>query len=114
MQQIASMDFTIDVVSTTTFHLTYLDASGFAADASAGFVERVNDWMFYPRWRYITAMSAVAPSSTLVRVKLSVTHNFTVGQLISFRIPAVWGKSANAAYDTQYAIIEAVNAAGIT
>lgn len=92
MLQIASMDFVIDVASATTFHLTNLDTnlSNFT-QATAGWTERVNDLTFYPRWRYITAFLAVAGSSTDVRITMSVTHNYGIGQILRIKMPTVWG-----------------------
>lgn len=89
MLQIAGMDFTVGtIVGSTSFQLKYLNNSGFAADATAGTYRIINaDPRYYPRHRYITAITAANPAV----VTLSVTHGFTVGQLVRFAIPDDFG-----------------------
>jgi hypothetical protein len=89
MLQIAGMDFTIGtIVGSTSFELRYLDNSGFAADATAGTYRIINARSrYYPRHRYITAITA----ATSAVVTLSVAHNFTAGQVVRFAIPTEWG-----------------------
>jgi len=83
MLQIAGYDFTIGNVSTNDFELSYLDASGFAAVATAGFVRKVpNNPIFTPRNNRITAITAANP----MVVTLAVTHGLQVGQRVSLRI----------------------------
>lgn len=108
MLQIASMDFTVGTVAANTFQLAYVNSSGFAAAATAGSVEKINDMLFYPRMRYITAFAAVAGSTTDIRITMSVTHAFTVGQKISIRMPVAFGPSQ---FDSQYGTIVAINTA---
>lgn len=79
MLQIAGYDFTIGNVGANDFELSYLDASGFAAVATAGFVRKVpNNPIFSPQLNRITGITA---ASSMV-VTLAVTHGLTVGQKI--------------------------------
>jgi hypothetical protein len=89
MLQIAGMDFTIDtVVANTSFNLSYIDTSGFAAAATAGTLRRVPfDPRFYPRRRFITGITA----ATSAVITLSVTHGFTAGQAVRIKVPDGWG-----------------------
>jgi hypothetical protein len=89
MLQIAGMDFTIaSLVANTSFTLAYLNSSGFAAAATAGTVRRIPyDPIYYPRRRFITNITA----ATSAVITLSVTHGFTVGQLVRIIVPSGWG-----------------------
>jgi hypothetical protein len=89
MLQVAGMDFTVGtIVANTSFQLKYLNNSGFAADATAGSYRIINaDPRFYPRNRYITA---ITQASSAV-ITMSVTHGFTVGQLVRIVVPAAFG-----------------------
>lgn len=89
MLQVAGMDFTVGtIVANTSFQLKYLDNSGFAADATAGSYRIINaDARFYPRNRYITAITAASSAV----ITLSVTHGFTVGQLVRIIVPDAFG-----------------------
>lgn len=89
MLQVASMDFTIGtIVANTSFQLRYLDNSGFAADATAGQYRIINATSaFYPRNRYITAITQAASAV----VTMSVTHGYIVGQTVRFNVPAAFG-----------------------
>lgn len=89
MLQIAGMDFTIgSVVTNTSFELSYLDSSGFAAAATAGTVRRVPfDARYYPRRRFVTGITA----ATSAVITLSVTHGFTAGQAVRIKVPSGWG-----------------------
>ena len=89
MRQIAGMDFTIaSVVASTSFTLAYLDSSGFAAAATAGYVRKVQyDPIYYPRRLFVTGITKAASAV----VTLSVTHGLTVGQRVVFNIPSQFG-----------------------
>ena len=81
MLQIAGMDFTIGNVNTNDFELSYLDSSGFAADATAGFVRKVpNNPIYFPEKNFITNITAANPAV----VTLSVTHGLSVGGQVRF------------------------------
>jgi len=89
MLEIAGWDFTIgSLIANTSFELSYLDASGFAAAATAGTIRRVPfDPRFYPRNRRITGISA----ATSAVITLSVTHGFTAGQAVRIKVPSDFG-----------------------
>lgn len=89
MLQVSGMDFTVGtIVASTSFQLKYLDSSGFAADSTAGFYRIVNaDPRFYPRARYITAISQASSAV----ITLSVTHGYTVGQAVRIYVPSAFG-----------------------
>lgn len=89
MLEIAGWDFTIgSLIANTSFELSYLDASGFAAAATAGTIRRVPfDPRFYPRNRRITGISA----ATSAVITLSVTHGFTAGQSVRIKVPSEFG-----------------------
>ena len=85
-RQIASMPFTIDVINSTTFHLSFMGAPGSAA--TGGSIQQIlypNIWT--PTANYITA---ITKASSAV-VTLSVTHGYVVGQYITFTVPAAFG-----------------------
>lgn len=87
-QQIGGMDFTIgfNTFSGTTFSLDYMVNIG-AVGSTGNFRVIPFDPIFYPRRRYITAVTT--GSTTLV--KMSVTHGYQVGQEVRFIVPDVFG-----------------------
>lgn len=89
MLQVSGMDFTVGTISAgTSFQLKYLNNTGFAADASAGSYRIINaNSRFYPRARYITA---ITQASSAV-ITLSVTHGYTVGQAVRVYVPSAFG-----------------------
>lgn len=88
MLQIAGWDFTIGSVGANSFTLAYLDSSGFAADATAGFVRKLPaNPMFYPQENRITA----ATQATAMVVTLAVTHGLTVGQKVRLHCGTEFG-----------------------
>ena len=91
MLQIGGYDFTVTAVNvnvTQTFG--YLPAAGFGAAATAGFYKKLSpyDLQFYPRKRYITAITQAAAGAV---VTLSVTHGYVVGQKIRFHVGSAYG-----------------------
>lgn len=89
MQQISGMDFTVGTVSAgVSFQLKFLDASGFAAAGTTGAYRIVNlQGPYYPKRRFITK---ITQASSAV-ITMSVTHGFTVGQLVRIYVPAAFG-----------------------
>lgn len=89
MLQISGMDFTVGTISAgASFQLKYLNNSGFAADSTSGFYRIINaDPRFYPRNRYITAITLAASAV----ITLSVTHGYTVGQSVRINVPSAFG-----------------------
>lgn len=90
MLQIAGMEFSISSVSGgTSYVLTNLDSSGFAAAATAGTARRIPfNPRFYPRNRFITKVTS---SGTSTIVTLSVNHSYTAGQAVRFVVPDEFG-----------------------
>jgi hypothetical protein len=84
--QLGGLDFTIGNISAgTSFELSYMAAIA-AASPGAGTFRRIPyDALFYPRRRYITNITQAAQAV----VTLSVTHGYTVGQVVRFVIPTV-------------------------
>jgi hypothetical protein len=88
MLQIAGYEFTIGNVSANDFELSYLDASGFAAAATAGNVRRIpNPPHFRPERNYVTGISAASSAV----ITLSLTHGLVVGDFVSLSIPSGFG-----------------------
>ncbi len=88
MLQIAGMAFTISSVSGTGFTLLGLDASGFAAPATAVVARRIAKMMpVEPRFLYVTGIS----KATQGVVTVSEKHNYVVGQKVEFVIPGSFG-----------------------
>ena len=101
--QYAGMDFTVTVSGAGTFTLGYMDtAPGSAATAntyrtlalSGGVSSAVGvptliapNPRFYPRNRYVTAITAAANAV----VSLSVSHNYQVGEKVRMIVPPEFG-----------------------
>jgi len=86
-QQLGGYDFTIGYVAANTFSLAFMAP---IVAATTGSWRKIKwDPIFYPRERTITSAATAAGGETLVQ--LSVTHGYTVGQVVSFRVPAAFG-----------------------
>lgn len=102
------IELTVTAVTGTTATFGYLNSTtgnGFSSSANTGFTATLipNQPEFYPRRRTITS---IVPGATTV-VTLSVTHQFTVGQEVRFRIPLPYGTISN--LDTIKGTIIAIN-----
>lgn len=84
---IAGMEFTVGtVVANTSIALAYMGAPG--AAGTGGFVRRIPfSARYYPRARYITAIT----QATSAVITLSVTHGFTAGQQVRILVPSAFG-----------------------
>lgn len=91
MLQIAGLDLSVTAVSAgSTLTFGYLDASGFAAAATAGYYRKLPfDLSSYPRKRYITK---ITQASSAV-ITLSVTHGYSVGEKVT-----IYNRSDRGAY----------------
>ena len=88
MLQIAGMDFTVSSVATNTFELAGLDASGFAAPATAVTARRISLLdAVEPRFLYITNIS----QATQAVVTVSTAHNYVVGEVVNFSVSNDFG-----------------------
>lgn len=84
MRQIAGMDFQISSTSANNYTLLGLDASGFAASATALNSRRIPAELgVAPRFLYITNISQAAEAE----VTVTREHNFQVGQVVEFNVP---------------------------
>lgn len=88
MLEIAGYDFTIGNVSANDFELSFLDASGFAAAATAGKCRKVpNNPIFSPQENRITGITAANP----MVVTLAVTHGMAVGEKVRVKVSSDFG-----------------------
>jgi len=83
-QQLGGLDFTINVIDATHFDLEYMRAIVAAAGPGSYRVIPYNPY-FYPPTRVISKISQAANAI----VTLTVTHAFTIGQVIRFTVPVV-------------------------
>jgi hypothetical protein len=89
-QQLGGIDFTVDVTgANATFSLLYMSQIAAAATPGANAFYRLIpfDPIYYPRRRYISAISAAANAV----VKMTVTHGYEVGQIVRMVVPAAYG-----------------------
>lgn len=101
MLQIGGIDFSVTAINAGVSQtLGYLDASGFAAPAAAGFYRKLpyqgnsvvtpgvaSSPRFYPRTRYITGITATNPAV----ITMSVAHSFQVGEKVRIIVPTDFG-----------------------
>lgn len=88
-QQLGGIDFTVgyNTFSGTTFSLDYMSQLGAAGTATGKFRVIPFDPIFYPRRRFISKITQAAQAV----VTLTVTHQYKVGQLVRFVVPAEYG-----------------------
>lgn len=84
-QQLGGVDFTITVIDATTFSLDYMAA--IVAGTTGSFRKIDFDPLYYPRKRFVSAITAAASAV----VTLTVTHGYTIGQKVRFSVPAAYG-----------------------
>lgn len=86
-QQLGGIDFTVgyNTLGTTTFSLDYM--SQIVSGTTGSWRKLDFNPIFYPRRRVITSISKAAQAVVVT----SVTHGYTVGQLIRFSVPATSG-----------------------
>lgn len=89
MLQVAGWDFTVTAVNPGVTQTSQnLIAAGFAAPATAGFIRIIPfNPRYYPAARRITAITVGSPTV----IALNVTHQFTVGQKVRVKMPAIYG-----------------------
>lgn len=95
MLQISSYDFQVVAVTANVSITLQLDASAFAAAATAANVRLFIPGRFYPRWRYIVPLEdadGISQASQAI-VCTSVDHDFSVGEKVSFRVADEYGMS---------------------
>jgi hypothetical protein len=84
-QQLGGIDFTIAVTAGTTFELAYM--AQIVAGTTGSFQLVKYDPIFYPRRRFISSIT----QATQAVVELTVTHGYTVGQVVRFIVPDAYG-----------------------
>lgn len=90
MLQIAGMTFQISSVSGSAYTLLGLNASGFAAPATAGYTRRVSKMMAVePQFLYVTAISQA--TSAVVTLSVDPTAYYVVGMKVRFSVPYIFG-----------------------
>ena len=100
--QLGGLDFTVgSVTANTSFTLAYMSSAAVAAGTGGNFAVIPYDPYFYPPVRIIAAIDvataagcvAAAGSPALAAnqaiITLTVTHAFTIGQVVKFVIPTV-------------------------
>jgi len=87
MLQIAGYDAQVEAVTNDTSISLMLNAATFAAPATAGTVTKIIPNRMYPRWRFINSISQAAQAV----VTFTVNHDFTPGEIVSFRVPSEFG-----------------------
>lgn len=85
-QQLGGLDFTIGSLATYTFTLPWMSTLG-GAGTNGSYRRIIYDPIFYPRYRYITAITKAASCV----ITTSVTHNYSVGQTVRLVVPAAYG-----------------------
>ena len=105
--QFSGMDFSVGaIVANTSFALAHAPQP--IASVQAGEWRVVDyDAKYYPRRRYVTAVTAANPAV----VTMSVTNDFTVGEKVRFVVPAAFGMIE---LDGLTATITAVDKVGTT
>jgi hypothetical protein len=90
MLQISGMIFQISSVSGSGYTLNGLDASGFAAAATAGYTRRISKYAAVePQYLYITNISQAAQAVVTFSVDPSIFY--VVGMKMYFSIPSSFG-----------------------
>jgi hypothetical protein len=87
MQQISGMDFNVVAITPNVSISLSLNAAGYAAPATAGQVVKIIPNMMYPRWRWIASITQAANAV----VMFTHLHDYSVGERVSFRVPAQFG-----------------------
>ena len=88
--QIAGYVFQVTAVTANvSITLGYMASSGitFAADATAGYVQKFIPNRFYPRWKYIANITKASQAVVYFTAK----NDFTPGEIVSFRVSSDFG-----------------------
>lgn len=104
-QQLGGIEFTIgNLVANTEFELSYMSTLG-GAGTTGSFRRIPYDPIYYPSFRYITAITQAANAV----ITLSVDHNYTVGQEVRVTVPDVYGMSEISGYRFTIVDIDTTN-----
>lgn len=118
MLQIAGLEFEVTAITAgVDFTLGYLPAAGFAAAATNADYRIIPNSRYFPRRRWITAMTAANP----VVVTTSIAHGYAVGSRITinnpdanFGMPEINGLTGTVAAVTASTITTDINGAAFT
>lgn len=92
MLQIAGLDFSVTAVPTVnTFEISTLDASGFAAPATAVNARVTPFTLYYPRFMYITGITQATQAVIQTSFVDVTTDLFSIGQEVRLIIPPEFG-----------------------
>ncbi len=106
MKQIAGMVFQISSVSGAGYSLLGLNASGFAAPATAGYTRRISkNLAVNPQYLYVTAISKAVQA--VVTLSVDPSPYYVVGNKVHFNVPSSFGMSE---MDQQTGVIVDVDA----
>lgn len=84
MLQIAGLEFEVTAITAgVDFTLGYLPAAGFAAAATNADYRIIPEARYFPRRRWITAITAANPAV----ITTSIAHGFVVGDRITVNVP---------------------------
>jgi hypothetical protein len=85
--QLGGMDFTVgyNTLTANTFSLDYM--AQIVAGTNGSFRQILFNPVFYPRRRFVTAITQAAQAV----VTLSVTHQYEIGQLVRMVVPVAFG-----------------------
>ena len=87
-QQLGGIDYTVERNAAGSFYLVNMPT--IVATTTGSWRKIKWDPIFYPRERVITEVAETAAGGQAL-VTLSVTHGYTVGQVVSFRVPSAFG-----------------------
>ncbi len=95
MLQISGYDIEVTAVTSNTNITLNIDSNNFANAATAGNARLIIPGRFFPRFRYIVPLAGAVgiTQATSAVVSVSVTHDFSVGESVSFRVPTAYGMS---------------------
>lgn len=89
MLQVGGVHYKVTVTGATTFTID-VDASAFAAAATAGFAKKVlYPYLYFPGENIITALTRGVTTT----VTTAANHNYVVGQQVAFHIQPAFGTS---------------------
>lgn len=95
MLQASGFDIEVTAVTSNTNITLNMDTQNFANAATAGNARLIIPGRFFPRHRFIVPLAGAVgiTQATSAVVSVSVTHDFSLGESVSFRVPTAYGMS---------------------